>query len=72
MKLNDTEKEFIKGVANFMKDADVASELTRIRHETGSNEKVTIDQVRKARYKMGIEKVRGRGRHHIKRTTDNE
>ena len=31
MKLNDNEKEFIKEMANIMKDADIAHELTRIR-----------------------------------------
>ena len=72
MKLNDREKEFIKGVANIMKDSDVAAELTRIRCGFGITKKVTIDQVRKARYSMGIEKVRGRGRCHIKRNKENE
>ena len=72
MKLNDSEKEYIKGVANIMKDIDVAAELTRIRHEFGIKDRVTIDQVRKARYRMGIEKVRGRGRCHIKRNKTNE
>ena len=72
MKLNDREKEFIKGVANIMKDGDVAAELTRIRRGFDIKDTVTIDQVRKARYSMGIEKVRGRGRYHIKRNKDNE
>ena len=72
MKLNDNEKEFIKGVANIMKDTDIAAELTRIRHGFDIQDRVTIDQVRKARYSMGIEKVRGRGRCHIKRNRDNE
>ena len=67
MKLNNNEKEFIKGMANIMKDADVAHELTRIRYDLGNKEIVTIDQVRKARYRMGIHKVEGRGKCHIDR-----
>ena len=72
MKINDNEKEFIKQMANMTKDADLASELTRIRFELGNRDRVTIDQVRKARYSMGIAKVRGRGRCHIKRNNNNE
>ena len=72
MKLNDSEKEFIKGVANIMKDSDVAAELTRIRRGFGTTKKVTIDQVRKARYSMGIEKMRGRGKCNVKRKNSNE
>ena len=72
MKLDNNEKEFIKQMANMVKDADLASELTRIRFEFGVRDRVTIDQVRKARYSMGIEKVRGRGRCHIKRKNSNE
>ena len=67
MKLNNNEKEFIKGMANIMKDADVANELTRIRYDLGNKDIVTIDQVRKARYRMGIHKVQGRGKCHIDR-----
>jgi len=72
MKLNKNELEYIKGMANVMKDADVASELTRIRFDFDVREHVTIDQVRKARYRMGIQKARGRGRCHIKRNKKNE
>ena len=67
MKLNNNEKEFIKGMANIMKDADVANELTRIRYDLGNKDIVTIDQVRKARYRMGIHKAQGRGKCHIDR-----
>ena len=67
MKLDKNEKEFIKQMANMVKDADLASELTRIRFEFGVRDRVTIDQVRKARYSMGIEKTRGRGRCNVKR-----
>ena len=62
MKLNDREKEFIKGVANIMRDVDVAAALTRLRREFGVEDKVTVDQIRKARYAMGIQKAQGRGR----------
>jgi len=72
MKLSDNEKRFIKQMANMVKDAELASELTRIRFELGNRDRVTIDQVRKARYSMGIEKVRGRGRCHVKRNNKNE
>ena len=67
MKLDKNEKEFIKRMANVIKDADLAGELTRIRFDFGIRDKVTIDQVRKARYSMGIEKTRGRGRCTVKR-----
>ena len=72
MKLSDNEKEFIKRMANVVKDAELASELTRIRYEFGNKDRVTIDQVRKARNSMGIDKARGRGRCHIKRKNNNE
>jgi len=72
MKLDKNEKNFIRRMANIIKDADLASELTRIRFEFGNRDRVTIDQVRKARYSMGIEKARGRGRCHIKRNDKNE
>ena len=67
MRLDKNERDFIKRMANIIKDADLASELTRIRFDFGIKERVTIDQVRKARYSMGIEKTRGRGRCNVKR-----
>ena len=67
MKLDDNERQFIKKMANIIVDADLAHELTRIRYETGIRDRVTIDQVRKARYRMGIHKVQGRGKCHIDR-----
>ena len=72
MKLNDREKEFIKGVANIMRDVDVAAALTRLRREFGVEDKVTVDQIRKARYAMGIQKAHGRGWCYIKRNKDDE
>ena len=72
MKLNNNEYNFIRKMANIIKDADLAHELTRIRYEIGIKDRVTIDQVRKARYKMGIMKKKGRGKCQIKKETDNE
>ena len=61
MRLDDVEKRFIKETCEFYKDSRIAEELTRIRYSTGLEEKVTIDQVRKFRYSVGIYKERGRG-----------
>ena len=72
MRLDKNEKDFIKRMANIIKDADLASELTRSRFDFGIRERVTIDQVRKARYSMGIEKARGRGKCNVKRKNNNE
>ena len=72
MRLDKNERDFIKRMANIIKDADLASELTRIRFDFGIKERVTIDQVRKARYSMGIEKMRGRGKCNVKRKNSNE
>ena len=54
MKLSLQEKAFVEKTCNIYKDARLADELTRIRFEMGIKDRVTIDQVRKARYKMGI------------------
>ena len=72
MKLNDNEKEFIKEMANIMKDADIAHELTRIRMDFDISKGVSIRQVQEARYRMGITKVKGRGRGYIKREDKND
>ena len=72
MKLDNNEYTFIRKMANIIKDADLAHELSRIRYEIGIKDRVTIDQVRKARYKMGITKKKGRGKCQIKKETDNE
>ena len=43
------------------------------RYERGINKRVTIDQVRKARYKLGISKRQGRGKCQInERSRENE
>ena len=62
MKLNDAETQYIEKTCNLYKDERIAIELTRIRYEVGVRDSVTIDQVRKARYKMGIAKKAGRGK----------
>ena len=72
MKLDDNEHQFIKKMANIIMDANLAHELTRIRYEMGIKDRVSIDQVRKARYKMGITKKKGRGKCQIKKETNND
>ena len=62
MKLSLQEQAFVEKTCNIYKDARLADELTRIRFEMGIKDRVTIDQVRKARYKMGIAKKQGRGK----------
>ena len=61
------EKQYIEKTCNLYKDERIAHELTRIRYEIGVRDSVTIDQVRKARYKMGIQKKRGRGKCQIEK-----
>tara|TARA_Y100001938_G_scaffold141622_1_gene211681 strand:- start:1034 stop:1258 length:225 start_codon:yes stop_codon:yes gene_type:complete len=56
IKWTDEDRQFIKDNAAFMKDADIAKELTE---KTGR--KVTLDAVRKVRQKLGIKKRHGRG-----------
>jgi hypothetical protein len=56
IKWTDEDRQFIKDNAAFMKDIDIADELTE---KTGR--KVTLDAVRKVRQKLGIKKKRGRG-----------
>ena len=53
----DSEKAFIRTNAGQMKDKDLAIKLTKI-----TGRAVSIQAVRKQRQKMGIAKVRGRGR----------
>ena len=52
--LNEKEREFIKDTYAFYSDDRIVIELNRIRHAVGNGEAVTIDMVRKARYKLGI------------------
>tara|TARA_Y100000310_G_scaffold282750_1_gene304216 strand:+ start:27 stop:260 length:234 start_codon:yes stop_codon:yes gene_type:complete len=60
-RLDKSEKEFVKDTCGFYKDMRIAEELTRIRRGLNIKETVTIDQVRKARYRMGLSKQSGRG-----------
>ena len=62
MKLTKQELIFVKDTCEFFSDERAAIELNRIRNEIGINKSVTIDMVRKARYKMGLKKKPGRGR----------
>jgi len=73
MKLTDEEKEYIKSLCETYTDERISIELTRIRYELGIKASVSIDQVRKGRYDMGIAKAHGRGVCKIiKKEPDNE
>ena len=61
MKLTDKEKEYIKSLCGTYTDERISIELTRIRYELGIKDRVSVDQVRKGRYDMGIAKAHGRG-----------
>ena len=54
MKLNGQEHKYVREMCNILKDSQIADELTRIRYSLGEKDRVTIDQVRKSRYKQGI------------------
>ena len=56
IKWTDDDRKFIRDNAEFMKDIDIAKELTE---KTGR--KVTLDAVRTVRQKLGIKKKHGRG-----------
>ena len=72
-RLDKAEKEFVKETCGFYKDIRIAEELTRIRRGLDIKEAVTIDQVRKARYRMGLSKQSGRGVCKLrKKDNDNE
>ena len=60
-RLSKSEKEFVKETCGFYTDMRISEELTRIRRGLDIKETVTIDQVRKARYRMGLSKQSGRG-----------
>jgi len=72
MRLNDNEKDYIKKMANVLKDADIAHELTRIRLGFGVSERVGRRQVTDARRRMGIRKAQGRGVNRIKKDDKDE
>ena len=73
MKLSKQEHEYVKQFANILKDEQIADELTRIRYSLNNEGgRVTIDQVRKSRYKQGINKKSGRGKCQVRRGKENE
>jgi|TARA_R110000751_G_scaffold181607_1_gene288272 hypothetical protein len=67
MPLDDNEKDYIKKMANVLKDVDIAHELTRIRIGFGVSDRVNRRQVTDARRRMGIRKASGRGVNRVKR-----
>ena len=71
MKLSPQEKKFVKDMANIWSDQRIADELSRIRTELELKDRVTIDQVRKARYRSGITKLGGRGKCQVKHKENN-
>jgi len=71
-RLSDSEKEFVRETCGFYTDIRIAEELTRIRRGLDTKEVVTIDQVRKARYRMGLSKESGRGVCKLRKKKDDE
>ena len=55
-------------------DERIADELTRIRYDLGIKDRVSVRQVRRARYNMNIKKRQGRGKCQIdfRKDEDNE
>tara|TARA_R100001163_G_scaffold59204_1_gene47860 strand:- start:615 stop:836 length:222 start_codon:yes stop_codon:yes gene_type:complete len=73
MKLSKQEHEYVKQFANILKDEQIADELTRIRYSlSDEGGRVTIDQVRKSRYRQGINKKSGRGKCQVQRNKEDE
>ena len=70
MKLSNQENEYIGKMCNILKDIEIVDELTRIRYGLGIKDRVTIDQVRKSRYKQNISKKSGRGKCQIKKNKE--
>jgi hypothetical protein len=61
--LSKVEVQFVKETAGFYTDSRIVEEINRIRESVGNDDDtVTIDMVRKARYKLGIKKVGRSGR----------
>ncbi len=52
----EDEKEYVRANAGFMRDEDVASDLSKI-----TGRVITRDAVRRQRQKMGLRKRQGRG-----------
>jgi hypothetical protein len=61
MPLDDHEKKYIKKVASFMSDRDIAIELTRIRGSFNNHNIVRTAHVRRVRRLLGLSKKRGTG-----------
>tara|TARA_R100001377_G_scaffold13612_1_gene6903 strand:+ start:7035 stop:7256 length:222 start_codon:yes stop_codon:yes gene_type:complete len=61
MSLDDHEKKYIKKVASFMSDRDIAVELTRIRGDFNNHNIVRTAHVRRVRRLLGLSKKRGTG-----------
>ena len=72
MRLSKQEKEYVKKMANVLKDSEIADELTRIRMDFGIKEKVNKRQVTGVRTRMGIKKSPGRGVNRVKRDKKDE
>ena len=54
MPLTEAEKKFVDKLSHIHTDEEIMYEINRIRWECGDKDRVSIDMVRKARYKMGI------------------
>ena len=65
MKLSPQEKTFVEKTCHFMKDAQLADELTRIRFDMGIREKVTIDQVRNSNSPVFLKINTARYKEHV-------
>ena len=72
MRLSKQEKEYIKKMANVLKDSEIADELTRISIGFGIKERVNKRQVTGVRTRMGIKKSPGRGVNRVKRDKKDE
>ena len=72
MRLSEQEKNYIKKMANVLKDFEIADELTRIRIGFGISDSVNKRQVTDARSRMGIKKAQGRGVNRVKRNKKDE
>lgn len=67
MILNQAEIEYLTAMCGVQKDQEIADHLTILRVKNGISEKdgesfaISVDQIRKTRYKLGIKKGHGRG-----------
>ncbi len=56
MKLNESERDFIRETCEFYSDKRISIELTRMRYSVGVKEAVTLYQVQHVRRDMGKKK----------------